>query len=109
MAHEPAGAVFPDASPGGGERCGLCCPAGEGAICMTPLFFGSRARRLFGIYEPGRSGSRVPRAAVLCHPWGQEYIRAHRSMRRLANMLSATGRDTLRFDYFGTGDSAGDM
>jgi uncharacterized protein len=76
---------------------------------MTPLFFGTGARRLFGIYEPGRSGSRAPRAAVLCYPWGQEYIRAHRSMRRLANMLAATGRDALRFDYFGTGDSAGDM
>ncbi len=76
---------------------------------MTPLFFGSGARRLFGIYEPGRAGTQAPRAAVLCCPWGQEYIRAHRSMRQLAKMLAATGRDTLRFDYFGTGDSAGDM
>ena len=76
---------------------------------MTPLFFGSGARRLFGIYEPGRSGSRTSRAAVLCNPWGQEYIRAHRSMRQLAKMLTASGRDTFRFDYYGTGDSAGDM
>jgi exosortase A-associated hydrolase 2 len=76
---------------------------------MTPMFFGSGARRLFGIYQPGQSGSRAPRAAVLCHPWGQEYIRAHRSMRQLAKMLAATGRDTLRFDYYGTGDSAGEM
>jgi pimeloyl-ACP methyl ester carboxylesterase len=76
---------------------------------MTPLYFGTGARRLFGIYEPGRSSIRTPRAAVLCYPWGQEYIRAHRSMRRLANMLAATGRDALRFDYFGTGDSAGNM
>ena len=75
---------------------------------MTPLFFGSAARRLFGIYEPGHSSIQT-RAAVLCHPWGQEYIRAHRSMRRLAVMLAASGRDTLSFDYFGTGDSAGDM
>lgn len=76
---------------------------------MTPLYFGSGARRLFGIHEPGRSGTGAPRAAVLCYPWGQEYIRSHRSLRRLATMLAATGRDTLRFDYFGTGDSAGDM
>jgi uncharacterized protein len=85
---------------------------------MIPLFFGSASRRLFGIYEPGRApiqppegggkGGGRPRAAVLCHPWGQEYIRAHRSMRRLAVMLAASGRDTLSFDYFGTGDSAGD-
>src|SRR5262245_860401 len=76
---------------------------------MTPLYFGSATRRLFGIYEPGTGGRRAPQAAVLCYPWGQEYIRAHRSMRRLAMMLSAAGRDTFRFDYFGTGDSAGDM
>jgi uncharacterized protein len=76
---------------------------------MTPLFFGSGARRLFGIYEPGRPGNQAARAAVLCYPWGQEYIRAHRSMQRLATMLAAAGRDTMRFDYFGTGDSSGDM
>ena len=76
---------------------------------MTPLLFGSGARRLFGIYESGRASSRAARAAVLCNPWGQEYIRAHRSMRLLAKALAGSGRDTLRFDYYGTGDSAGDM
>ena len=34
-------------------------------------FFGTATRRLFGIYEPGRKADRAPRAAVLCHPWGQ--------------------------------------
>jgi pimeloyl-ACP methyl ester carboxylesterase len=45
---------------------------------------------------------------VLCQPWGDEYIYAHRSMRQLASRLSDCGFDTLRFDYFGTGDSAGE-
>ena len=76
---------------------------------MTPLFFGTTSRRLFGIYEAGRKGNRAPRAAVLCNPWGQEYLRAHRSMCRLARMLAASGWDTLRFDYYGTGDSGGDL
>ncbi len=76
---------------------------------MTPLFFGAGSRRLFGMYEPGRAVGRAPRAALVCYPWGQEYIRAHRSIRRLSNLLAASGRDTLRFDYFGTGDSAGEM
>jgi pimeloyl-ACP methyl ester carboxylesterase len=76
---------------------------------MTPFFFGTGARRLFGIYEPASVTGRGTRAAVLCHPWGEEYIYAHRAMRRLAVRLSASGFHTLRFDFFGTGDSAGDM
>lgn len=76
---------------------------------MTPFFFGSRSRRLFGIYEAAAPGSLAKRAAVLCSPWGSEYIYAHRSLRQLAIRLSVAGIDTLRFDYFGTGDSAGDI
>ena len=45
---------------------------------------------------------------MLCHPWGSEYIYAHRSVRHLALALCAAGFHTLRFDYFGTGDSAGE-
>lgn len=75
---------------------------------MTPLYFGSAQRRLFGAYAPPRAARTSAGAAVLCYPWGQEYIRAHRAMRLLANMLCAAGRHVLRFDYFGTGDSAGE-
>jgi pimeloyl-ACP methyl ester carboxylesterase len=74
---------------------------------MNPFFFGTRERRLFGIYTPGRGAG--TRAAVLCHPFGQEYVRAHRSMRQLGIMLNHAGFHVLRFDYFGTGDSGGDM
>lgn len=76
---------------------------------MTPFFFGSGSRRLFGLYTPARVGAAGNRAVVLCPGWGQEYLCAHRSMRQLGNMLSSAGFHVLRFDYFGTGDSAGDM
>jgi pimeloyl-ACP methyl ester carboxylesterase len=76
---------------------------------MNPLFIGTAERRLFGLYEPAASARGRPRAAVLCYPWGMEYIYAHRSMRQLASRLSAAGFHTLRFDYFGTGDSSGEM
>jgi len=76
---------------------------------MNPLFIGTAERRLFGLYEPAASSRGKPRAAVLCYPWGMEYIYAHRTMRQLSSRLSTAGFHTLRFDYFGTGDSAGEM
>jgi pimeloyl-ACP methyl ester carboxylesterase len=77
---------------------------------LTPIFFGAGPRRLFGVYDPAvRNPSEGLRAAVICNPWGPEYIYAHRALRQLARRLSLAGFHTLRFDYFGTGDSAGDM
>ena len=76
---------------------------------MTPFYFGSSGRRLFGVYEPAAMKGAGARAAVLCYPWGSEYLHAHRTMRQLAIKLSVTGFHTLRFDLFGTGDSAGEM
>jgi uncharacterized protein len=77
---------------------------------VTPFYFGTGRRRLFGIYDsPGADGSTNLRAAVFCNPWGPEYIYAHRSLRQLATRLSLAGFHILRFDYFGTGDSAGEL
>jgi uncharacterized protein len=74
---------------------------------MNPVGFGTRDRRLFGVYSPA-AGRRTRRAVVICPPLGQEYLRAHRSSRLLAQQLADTGHDVLRFDYYGTGDSGGD-
>ncbi len=76
---------------------------------MNPFYFGSTTRRLFGLYEPAGSTGTLLRGAVLCYPWGHEYLCAHRAMRQLTTRLTGVGFHTLRFDYFGTGDSAGEM
>lgn len=76
---------------------------------MTPLYFGERSRRLFGVYSPGRAGAGRARGAVLCAPWGPEYLRAHRSLSQLGKWLNEAGVHVLRFDWYGTGDSAGDL
>jgi uncharacterized protein len=77
---------------------------------MNAFFFGTGSRRLFGIYAPAQptEPARPVRAVLLCYPWGPEYQYAHRSMRHLAKLLSAAGMHALRFDYYGTGDSAGE-
>lgn len=75
---------------------------------MNPFFFGSSQRPLFGVYHPPRSRTPRPTGIVLCYPFGQEYMRAHRAFRQLANLLAKAGFPVLRFDYFGTGDSGGE-
>jgi uncharacterized protein len=76
---------------------------------MNVFHFGTGTRRLFGVYLPGAGDGPSARVAVLCAPWGQEYLRSHRSVRQLGLQLNAAGFHVLRFDYYGTGDSAGDM
>lgn len=74
---------------------------------MIPRFFGSAERSLFGIYHPPAGA--VPRraAVLLCNPGPQEQYQTHFAYVKLARMLSREGMHVLRFDYFGTGDSAG--
>ena len=73
---------------------------------ITPFYFGSADRTLFGAYHPAATGGR--RGAVLCYPWGQEYLRSHKAMCFLASLLSDRGFHVLRFDWYGSGDSAGE-
>ena len=74
---------------------------------MEPLFFGRADTPLFGmLHRPAMTTERRG-TVVLCPPFGQEYGRAHRALREMAHRLSAMGFCTLRFDYYGTGDSSG--
>ena len=74
---------------------------------MNPSFFGAPSRR-YGLYQPARAVSQGQRAVLFCYSGGSEYLYAHRPLRQLAKMLAAGAIQSLRFDYFGTGDSAGE-
>jgi alpha-beta hydrolase superfamily lysophospholipase len=76
---------------------------------MEPLFFGPDDHSLFGwLHLPaGRAPRRT--AVVLCHPFGQEFVLAHRAFHGFARLLAEAGFATLRFDWWGTGDSQGDL
>lgn len=71
---------------------------------MTPVVFGG----CFGWLHPASGPAATGRGVVLCSPYGYEAICAHRGLRQLAGELAAAGMPVLRFDYPGTGDSAGD-
>lgn len=75
---------------------------------VEAFFFGEPGGQLFGCHHPPSSGASAV-GAVLCYPMGQEYLRTHRLYRFLARRLSDAGLHVLRFDYFGTGDSAGEF
>jgi pimeloyl-ACP methyl ester carboxylesterase len=70
-------------------------------------FFGPNQARLFGALHRARSNGRKS-GVILCYPMGQEYMRIHRTYVELARSLADSGRDTLRFDYYGCGDSGGE-
>ncbi len=76
---------------------------------MEAFFFGSSAESLYGVYHPAQLDKDRGEGIVICNPFGQEAMRAHRPIRQLALQLTALGYHVLRFDYAGTGDSALDL
>jgi alpha-beta hydrolase superfamily lysophospholipase len=66
---------------------------------MKPIAFEGR----FGWLHAGTG----KRGVVLCNTYGHEHVWTYNGMRHLADELSARGIWVLRFDYLGTGDSAG--
>ncbi|MBB1061456.1 hypothetical protein [Marilutibacter spongiae] len=79
-----------------------------------PFFFGDEARALFGMLHSRRSARMAPAsstgkpACVVCAPLLQDATRIQRAMWHLAESLAEAQHDVLRFDWYGSGDSAGD-
>jgi amino acid adenylation domain-containing protein len=68
-------------------------------------------RGLYGVLHlvpPGSTEGWPRRAALICAPVGAESVRAGFVLQRLASQLAALGVPTMRFDYFGCGDSLGE-
>lgn len=74
---------------------------------VQPLLFGKSGQQLFGAYHPPAARRARDGAVLLCAPAAQESMRTHWAFRKLAGLLTREGLHVLRFDYFGTGDSAG--
>jgi pimeloyl-ACP methyl ester carboxylesterase len=74
---------------------------------MVPFYFGRPDRRLYGVHRPP-VGKGLRSGVLLLYPSVEEYNPLHWAFRNLEAMLAKGGFDTMRFDYFGTGDSAGE-
>ena len=75
---------------------------------MTPVRLGDATRSLAAVLHRPGGTTAAANAVLLCPPFGQEAIRSHRIFRVIADRLARRGHWALRFDYFGSGDSAGD-
>lgn len=74
----------------------------------TPTWFGPKKRPLSGwLHLPDDGSARG--IAVLCGPLGRERANALPAVQALGEQLARSGVAALRFDYGGTGDSAGNL
>jgi alpha-beta hydrolase superfamily lysophospholipase len=71
-----------------------------------PVWFGDGDRPAFGWFHSPHDGL-VRAGVVICPPLAFNYLHTHYALRLLAERLAASGFCALRFDYDGTGDSAG--
>jgi alpha-beta hydrolase superfamily lysophospholipase len=76
------------------------------SVRSAQVWFGPADRPLYGWVSVPADGL-ARGGAVLAPPMGEEHRAAHRTFRRLAESLAEQGIVALRFDYDGTGDSAG--
>ncbi|SEA82619.1 Serine aminopeptidase, S33 [Paraburkholderia sartisoli] len=72
---------------------------------MEPIVFGGCFGWLHG--ADSANGAHAGRGVVLCSPFGYDILCTHRGWRKLAEGIAARGMPALRFDYPGSGDSAG--
>jgi pimeloyl-ACP methyl ester carboxylesterase len=70
-------------------------------------YFGAAEKQLVGLYSPPTGPVDRDAAVLICHSAPQEYMRSYWALRQLATRLAAAGFHAFRFDYYGTGDSAG--
>ncbi len=61
----------------------------------------------YGVFHEPVTHFVADHVVLFLYPWGQEYVRCHRGVRRMALALQEKGIPSLRFDYRGTGDSGG--
>jgi pimeloyl-ACP methyl ester carboxylesterase len=75
-------------------------------IEVWPHWLGDESRPLAAFTHLPKSGWRDT-GVVLCNPFGIELLSSRRAYRQLADKFAHAGLPALRFDYDGTGDSAG--
>ncbi|MBO9661973.1 hypothetical protein [Dokdonella sp.] len=75
---------------------------------VRPIPFGSPGRELFAVAHVPAPQVPLRGGVLICPPFFHEQFLSYRLISLVAARLAAQGWLCLRFDYFGSGDSAGD-
>ena len=108
------GTAAADPVGGGKSTTALKAPDND----FEAFYFGER-RDLYGVLSgagdrakrnraPAARPASASEAVLICSSVGQEHMRAHFILQRLAKRLAEQGVPALRFDYYGCGDSMGE-
>jgi pimeloyl-ACP methyl ester carboxylesterase len=79
----------------------------QSGVRRTAFYLTSRNEPLFAWLHRAQSQRAMDHAVVICPPIGCEQLHSHRALRQLADALAARAIPAVRFDWHGTGDSAG--
>lgn len=72
------------------------------------LYFKNRLKKnLFGVI--GSTEEKSSKGVLICHPIFEEKLHVHRVLVDFSRLLSSTGFNVMRFDYYGEGDSEGEF
>lgn len=83
-------------------------PQGQSvSIERSAFYLESEGQPLFAWLHTTSSTRTLDHGIVICAPVGHEQLHAHRGLRHLADALAGWNVPVLRFDWHGTGDSAG--
>jgi hypothetical protein len=74
----------------------------------TPVTFDCRGQQIVGMLHLPAGRGRLP-AALLLHGFTGSKVESHRLFVKISRALAQHGIASLRFDYRGSGDSAGDF
>ena len=76
-------------------------------VLRKAFYLSSQDQPLLAWLHTNQDRNCIDHGVIICSPIGYEQLHSHRSLRHMADALARLGIPTLRFDWHGTGDSAG--
>lgn len=89
------------------QSCSTEATPAAAVLRRDGFYLMSREQPVFTWLHTQSDRPMLDHGVLICSPIGHEQLHAHRTLRHLADALAERGMPTVRFDWHGTGDSAG--